>query len=423
MRRCRLLAFRLFVSVGILGGLALSASAGDFALRDGDSVVFLGDSITAARTYTKIIESYTLLRFPRRNIRFYNAGIGGDTAAGALKRLDRDVFSYRPTVVTVCFGLNDIGWGLHADAEHKARYIESLKQIIAECGKRHVRVFICSGPVTAENPDQSEKGFLQTMCDEAFAMAHQQGAATIDVQRPMRDVQRRILAVNKSVSDKSKHVTLHAADGVHLSDLGHLAMAYAFLKGFGAPGEASRAVIDVRDARTTVSEGCRISNIRKLETGCEFQRLDEGLPFNNGLFYALNYLYVPMHRDLNGYWLTVTGLPDARYEITANGRSVAKANATQLAAGVDIASTTTNGWQPGGPWDVQATLLHSLTEARHELDTARLLSRIYLPGQDLVSELEQETGPAEEKIVALQRLAARPRVYQFIVRRVDDPPP
>ena len=28
--------------------------------------IFLGDSITAARTYGKIVESYTLLRFPAR---------------------------------------------------------------------------------------------------------------------------------------------------------------------------------------------------------------------------------------------------------------------------------------------------------------------------------------------------------------------
>ena len=51
--------------------------AGDFALRDGDTVVFLGDSITAARTYGKLVENYTLLRFPDRRVRFYNAGQGG----------------------------------------------------------------------------------------------------------------------------------------------------------------------------------------------------------------------------------------------------------------------------------------------------------------------------------------------------------
>src|ERR687897_1197137 len=102
----------------IVLGLATIARA-DFAIKDGDTVVFLGDSITAARTYGKVIENYTLLRYPDRKVRFVNAGWGGDTAAGGLKRLDRDVFAHNPTVLTVAYGVNDIGWGTKADAEHK----------------------------------------------------------------------------------------------------------------------------------------------------------------------------------------------------------------------------------------------------------------------------------------------------------------
>src|SRR5262249_42599846 len=129
--------------------LFAAAAPADFALRDGDTVVFLGDSITAARTYGKIIENYTLLRFPDRKVRFYNAGWGGDTATGRLKRLERDVFVYKPTVVTVCYGINDIGWGLKADNKHKKIYLDSLAGIIAACRKRKIRVFILSSPVTA----------------------------------------------------------------------------------------------------------------------------------------------------------------------------------------------------------------------------------------------------------------------------------
>jgi hypothetical protein len=88
--------------------LTLGARA-DFAFRDGDTVVFLGDSITAARGYTKDIEHYSLMRFPERRVRFVNAGKGGDTATGCLERLERDVFEKEATVVTVAFGINDIG--------------------------------------------------------------------------------------------------------------------------------------------------------------------------------------------------------------------------------------------------------------------------------------------------------------------------
>src|SRR5262245_2740383 len=99
---------RSLLFLTVFFGSTASIRAGDFALRDGDTVVFLGDSITAARTYGKIIENYTLLRFPDRKMRFINSGVGGDTAAGGLKRLDRDVFAHKPTVLFVAYGVNDI---------------------------------------------------------------------------------------------------------------------------------------------------------------------------------------------------------------------------------------------------------------------------------------------------------------------------
>src|SRR5262245_26457594 len=89
---------RVVAVLVLLGAVRPLAARGEFALRDGDTVVFLGDSITAARTYGKIVERYTLLRYPDRKVHFINAGWGGDTAAGGLGRLDRDVFARGATV-------------------------------------------------------------------------------------------------------------------------------------------------------------------------------------------------------------------------------------------------------------------------------------------------------------------------------------
>ena len=163
----------------------------DFALRDGDKVVFLGDSLTAARTYGKFIENYTLLRYPRRKVRFVNSGHGGDTAEGGLKRLERDVFAHKPTVLLVMYGTNDIGWGVYADDEHKQRFLDAIRGIVAECQQRKVRVYVCSEPVTAADPHKSEESFLQKMCDEGMALSKSLGGKAIDVQRSMREVQKR----------------------------------------------------------------------------------------------------------------------------------------------------------------------------------------------------------------------------------------
>jgi lysophospholipase L1-like esterase len=406
------------LAVVVCGSLPADGRADDFALKDGDTVVFLGDSITAARTYGKIVETYTLLRYPARTVRFVNAGRGGDTAAGGLRRLDRDVFAHKPAVVTVAYGVNDIGWGLKADAEHKKAYLDGVRGIVEACVKRGVRVYVCSAAPTAGDPDKAETGFLQTMCDEGMALSKSLGGHAVDVQRTVRGIQKRVAAANEAVADRSKRDSLHAPDGVHLTDLGQLAMAFAILKGLGAPAHVSLAEVDATQGKVVRASGCKVTDVRSRDGGLEFTRLDDGLPFNYGIFYGLNYRYVPVTDELNRYLLAVTGLPAGRYEVTADGRSAGAFTAAQLAAGVNIASTTADPWQPGGPWNAQANLLKRLTDARHEVGLANVEAGATMPGRPVTEEFGKQAAALDERIVESQRAVARPRPYRFVVRPV-----
>jgi lysophospholipase L1-like esterase len=401
--------------------LAQAARADDFAIRDGDTVAFLGDSITAARVYGKIIENYTLLRFPDRKVKFINVGIGGDTAAGGRKRLERDVFANKVTVLTVAYGVNDIGWGLKADSEHKQLYLDSIRGIVEACKAHGVRVFICSAAVTAEDPDKAENGFLQKMCDEGMALSRSLGGGAIDVQRGMRAIQRKVLAANEQAAEKSKHATLHATDGVHLNDLGQLAMAFAILKGLGAPADVSSAELDARGAKLIAARGCTVTEVSARDGALEFTRLDGGLPFNYGIFYGLNYRFVPVPGELNRYLLKVSGLPDGKYEVLADGRSAGTFTAAQLAAGANIASTTNDPWQPGGPWNAQANLLKSLTDARHEVATAKVHAPVLLPASPVGGQFAGQADDIDERIVAMQRTVAKPQPYRFVIKPYSPP--
>jgi Lysophospholipase L1 and related esterases len=108
------------------------------------NIVFLGDSIThgsfeiymdkdgsIAGVYDHDSVYHTRLKqmintvFPSIPINIINSGIGGETAEQGLKRLERDVLSYTPTLVVVCFGLNDAMRG----KEGAGSYQESLDRI------------------------------------------------------------------------------------------------------------------------------------------------------------------------------------------------------------------------------------------------------------------------------------------------------
>src|SRR5262249_15843526 len=107
----RYLAHLTFVGLALF---ATTARAQDFKaplsrldLSTGDTVVFLGDSITHQCLYTQYVEDFYYTRFSGLRVKFHNAGVGGARARDALDRFDRDVASYKPKYVTVLLGMND----------------------------------------------------------------------------------------------------------------------------------------------------------------------------------------------------------------------------------------------------------------------------------------------------------------------------
>src|SRR5436190_20976907 len=84
--------------------LTFQSRAETFALKDGDRVVFYGDSITDQRLYTTFAETYVVTRVPRLDVSFVHSGWGGDRVTGGGGGLidlglRRGVFVYKPMVM------------------------------------------------------------------------------------------------------------------------------------------------------------------------------------------------------------------------------------------------------------------------------------------------------------------------------------
>jgi hypothetical protein len=226
---------------------------------------------------------------------------------------------------------------------------------------------------------------------------------------------------NKNADPKQEKATLHVADGVHLNEVGQLAMAYAILKGLGAPADVSSVSIDANEPKLLAAEGCTVTDLKKKDGVLEFVRLDRGLPLNNGLFFALQFRFVPVPNELNRYMLTVANLPEERYEVFADGRSAGHFSSADLARGVNISSSTSDAWQPGGPWNAQANILQALTESRNQLSTACSFSDYYLKDTAAAPILSKEGDVANAQIEEMQRTVAKPKPYHFVIKKYVPP--
>jgi lysophospholipase L1-like esterase len=107
----RLPALALFFALASASGATTAPSA---AFVSGDRWAVLGDSTTHTGSYHREVELFYLTRHPSAPLDVVNGGLASDTAASALDRLDWDCLAARPTVVSVMFGMNDVGHQLYA---------------------------------------------------------------------------------------------------------------------------------------------------------------------------------------------------------------------------------------------------------------------------------------------------------------------
>lgn len=109
-------------------------------------VAFLGDSLTAGSLWTEVIFEYYLKNFPEDNIRMYNVGVGGGTAAFALEHLDEDIMLFEPTHVVVMFSENDICGYNGTPFERASHFYDDMKKLTDALVERGMTVYFMCPP-------------------------------------------------------------------------------------------------------------------------------------------------------------------------------------------------------------------------------------------------------------------------------------
>jgi lysophospholipase L1-like esterase len=122
-------------------------------LSTNDTIVFIGDSITAADRhrqayrplgfgYVHFAGNFLLARNPALNLNIANTGISGDTVLDLKDRWQRDCIAHRPNVLSILIGINDV-WrrtmepdmaeSAASPAEFEVTYDQLLAQAEGQC--------------------------------------------------------------------------------------------------------------------------------------------------------------------------------------------------------------------------------------------------------------------------------------------------
>ncbi|MGH7970945.1 MAG: SGNH/GDSL hydrolase family protein [Limisphaerales bacterium] len=310
---------------------ATGLRAADFLIRDGDRVVFLGDSITEQRLYTTYIEAYALTRHPGWKLWFRNVGWGGDTswlrqrshpdeaklfaadpaAQQAMVEeavghgLDRDVLPLKPTFVTVKFGMNDHEYQAFREDIFGA-YVRSQTQIAKILKEHGARVaFLTPQPIEDKRPDPDKdvrNQSLRKFSDGLREVAEKEGETFVDQFDPYMTM---LLRERPSHEDS----LVGGGNAVHPGPIGHTVMAWAILKGLGASAPVSQVELDCATHKLAATEGCRVENLKMAERTMSFDRTDDALPMPIDERAEPALKLAPILSDLSRYELRVAGLP------------------------------------------------------------------------------------------------------------------
>ena len=154
-------------------------------------VVCFGDSVTGVYYHTGSRRAYTdmlgiALRqiAPQAQVTMINAGISGHTTVNGMARLERDVLSHKPDLVTVMFGLNDMTRVSLDD------YRRNLKEIITRCRAIGSEVVLAT-PNNVIDSEGRPTAKLVEYCDAVRAVGREENVPVCDTYRELDAVRAR----------------------------------------------------------------------------------------------------------------------------------------------------------------------------------------------------------------------------------------
>lgn len=342
-------------------------------LQDGDSIVFLGDSITHQRLYTQYVEDYFYTRMPHLRLKLHNAGVGGARAWDALARFDQDVAAYKPRYVTILLGMNDGSYQPFSQAvfdtyqKDMTELLDKLQGIGATAIPMTPTMFDARADRARANNKRDPNS--QALYNSVLAyygtwlreVAVERGLGFVDMWGPLNNI-----TLEQRKTDPA--FTL-IRDAVHPEHNGQVVMATAVIADLGLPRKVSGINITVRgdgqepQARAVNGE---LSDIRATSDGLSFTFTARSLPWVLPDEAQLGVKLTNLGHKLGQESIEIHGLPEGHYALVIDGTEVGRYPSSALARHIELqANASTPQYQ-------QALQVANLNKSRNEGPIGRL---------------------------------------------------
>lgn len=381
------------------------------ALKDGDRVVFYGDSITAQRLYTRFAEDFALTRYPRLQVTFYNAGVPGDTVNGGYTgdmptRLKRDLFPRHPTVVTIMLGMND-GYYMPFNQKYLDIYKDGYRNLLDG-----IRAAVPSARIMLISPTPYDELTHGTEFPQYNGVVSRYAASAKDLAASSLEFTDFFLTVTNLLNAGQQRnpalAQLLVPDRIHPGEAAHWAMAAELARGWGMSPTVSSVRLDAPQAKIITIENATIADLSQKDGTLRWTQTDNALPLPLPLENPMLQLVLESSdlAKMDQQILRIDGLPALQYTLKIDGYTIASFTRERLAAGVNLALFPT-------PMESQAKEVDGFELKRAQLDEAYFILVIEHP---MVAGDAEATTTIEATDTALaedQRKAAQPLPHHF----------
>lgn len=327
------LIYSLFAFLCLPHGLAVAQTkpqsaaelpASPFVLKNGDRVVFLGNSLFENDFQYGYLELALTTRWPDRDVTYRNLGWTGDNVFGVARGsitnpptpyelLMEHLTKAKPTVVFLAYGgieAQEGEAGLPAFKEGLTKLLDKIDQLGAKA--------ILLSPIPILSADSAESLTKRNAMLERYAAtiaktATERSTRYIDIFKPIQEINRKGALTE---------------NGIHLNEMGYYYLATILEKGLGLPPRTEPVAITVSKAAVEAAAPAKMldsaANLASLKFTIHERYLPLPLPIEES------------GRTIPGQIVKISGLKKGFYRLTADNSEVITASAKQWEEGVEI---------------------------------------------------------------------------------------